>query len=157
MKRIILSWSLLLVLGSNLFAGTLNEVLPANTKMKISDKEKSGLFQKVENKNSNLAFLNKVFEFEQHQKVNFMITSDAHFTGVLTEVINKEDGTEQYKFASTNEKGLVLTLNVIRGADPDQITFLCKMSSPLHAYSLIMEKQPDIEVCCWKKDFTCTY
>jgi hypothetical protein len=157
MKRIILSWSLLLVLGSNLFAGTLTEVLPANAKMKLSDKEKSGLFQKVENKNSNLAFLDKVFEFEQHQKVDFMITSDAQFTGVLTEVINKEDGTEQYKFASTNEKGLVLTLDVIRGADPDQITFLCKMSSPLHAYSLIMEKQPDIAVCCWKKDFTCTY
>lgn len=157
MKRIILSWSLLLVLGSNLFAGTVNEVLPANAKMKISDKEKSGLFQKVENKNSNLAFLGQVFNFKQHQKVDFMITGDARFTGVLTEVINKEDGTEQYKFVSANEKGLVLTLDVIRGADPDQVTFLCKMSSPLHAYSLIMEKQPDIDVCCWKKDFTCTY
>jgi len=48
-------------------------------------------------------------------------------------------------------------MNVIRGADPDKVTFLCKMSSPLHAYSLVMEKQPDMEVCCWKKDFTCTY
>jgi len=157
MKKIILSWSLLLVLGSNLVAGTLHEVLPANAKLKMSDKEKSGLFQKVENKNSNLAFLDKVFAFKQHQKVDFMITSEAQFTGVLSEVITKEDGTEQYKFVSANEKGLVLTMNVIRGADPDKVTFLCKMSSPLHAYSLVMEKQPDMEVCCWKKDFTCTY
>jgi hypothetical protein len=157
MKRIILSWSLLFALGASSFAGTLNEGTPASDKVKRSDKEKSGLFQKVENKNSSLAFLGQVLDFQENQKVDFMITSDAHFSGVLTEIINNEDGSDQFKFVSTNEKGLTLTLTVVRGADPDQVTFLCKMSSPLHAYSLIMEKHPDIEVCCWKKDFTCSY
>ena len=157
MKRIILSWALLLALGTSSFAGTLNEGTPTSDKVKRSDKEKSGLFQKVENKNSSLAFLGQVLDFQENQKVDFMITSDAQFSGVLTEIINDGDGIEKYKFTSANEKGLVLTLSVLRGADPDQVTFLCKMSSPLHAYSLIMEKHPDMDVCCWKKDFTCSY
>jgi hypothetical protein len=157
MKRIILSWSLLLVLGAGAFAGTLNEVKPVHNKPNLSDKDKSGLFQKVENKNSNLAFLNQVFSFQENQKVDFMITSDARFTGVLTEIVNTEEGNEQFKFASVNEKGLTLSMTVLRDADPDKVTFLCKLSSPQHAYSLIMEKQPNVEVCCWKKDFTCSY
>ena len=157
MKRIILSWSLLLVLGAGAFAGTLNEVKPVHNKVNLSDKDKSGLFQKVENKNSNLAFLDQVFAVEANQKVDFMITSDAKFSGVLTEVLNTEDGNEQFKFASVNEKGLTLTMTVLRNADPDKVSFLCKLSSPLHAYSLILEKQPEEVACCWKKDFTCAY
>ena len=157
MKRIILSWSLLLVLAAGSFAGTLNEVKPVPNKLNLSDKDKSGLFQKVENKNSNLAFLQQVFSVEANQKVDFMITSDARFSGILTEVLNTEEGNEQYKFASVNEKGLTLTMTVLRDADPDKVSFLCKLSSPMHAYSLIMEKQADEAVCCWKKDFTCSY
>jgi len=157
MKRVILSWSLLLVLATGSFAGTLNEVKPVTNKPNLADKDRSGLFQKVENKNSNLAFLNQVFGVEANQKVDFMITSDARFSGILTEVLNTEEGNEQYKFASVNEKGLTLTMTVLRNADPDKVSFLCKLSSPLHAYSLIMEKQPEEAVCCWKKDFTCSY
>ena len=157
MKRVILSWSLLLVLATGSFAGTLNEVKPVANKPNLADKDRSGLFQKVENKNSNLAFLNQVFGVEANQKVDFMITSDARFSGILTEVLNTEEGNEQYKFASVNEKGLTLTMTVLRNADPDKVSFLCKLSSPLHAYSLIMEKQPEEAVCCWKKDFTCSY
>jgi hypothetical protein len=157
MKRIILSCSLLLVLSSGVFAGTLNEVKPVTIKVKLADKDKSGLFQKVENKNSNVAFLNQVFSVEANQKVDFMITGDAKFSGILTEVSNNAEGNEQFKFASVNEKGLTLTMTVLRDADPDKVSFLCKLSSPLHAYALILEKEPDVEVCCWKKDFTCRY
>lgn len=157
MKRLIFSWTMLLVFGASAFA----EPTPAskNTPGNAmeSDKGKSGLFHKVENKNSTLSFLYDVFGYEKNDKVSFMITSEAKFSGTLTDITISEEGNEQFNFISAEEKGLTLTLTVKRGADPDKVSYLCKLSSPQYAYSLILDKQPDMDVCCWKKDFTCSY
>lgn len=156
MKRLLFSWTMILVFGSGAFAEPIlgNNPTPNSNE---TDKGKTGLFHKVENKNSSLGFLYDVFGYEKNDNVSFMITNEAKFSGVLNNVVVNEEGDEQFIFNSTEEKGLTLTLTVKRHGDPDLVSFLCKLSSPQHAYSLILDKQPDMDVCCWKKDFICSY
>lgn len=157
MKRLIFNWTMLLVIGTSAFAEPTpaSKTNPGNSME--TDKGKSALFHKVENKNSTLGFLYDVFGYEKNDKVGFMITSEAKFSGVLSDITVSEDGNEQFTFNSSEEKGVTLSLTVIRHADPDKVSYLCKLTSPQHAYSLILDKQPDMDVCCWKKDFTCSY
>jgi hypothetical protein len=157
MKRLIFSWTMLLVFGTSAFAGPTPASKPNPGNTMESDKGKTGLFHKVENKNSSLGFLYDVFGYEKNDKVSFMITSEAKFSGMLTDITISEEGNEQFTFSSADEKGLTLTLTVMRHGDPDLVSYLCKLSSPQHAYSLILDKQPDMDICCWKKDFICSY
>jgi hypothetical protein len=149
MKKLLLSGTMLLFLFATSFAGPGNgggsEKVPGGGKVDLPV-----FFQKIEHQKNPLFFAGDVFGYKKNQKVRFHITEDVEFTGVLTDIlINEENGSEEFRFASSTEKGLVLTLNILRSGDPDLIGYACKLTSPTFPQALVMEKLPESAATPW--------
>jgi len=153
MKKLILSGTCLMLLLTSVLAGPANATDPILEKasgVRVKDIDLPGLFQKIEHKENPLLFAGAVFGYKKNQKVRFHITDDVEFTGVLTDIlINDETGAEEFRFASTNEKGVILTLNILRSGDPDLIGYACKITSPAFPQALVMEKLPEMSATPW--------
>jgi len=149
MKKLLLSGTMLMFLFVSSFAGNGggagSEEVPGTGK-----KDLPVFFQKIENHKNPLLFAGEVFGYKKNQKVRFHITEDVEFTGVLSEIlINEENGSEEFRFISSAEKGVVLTLNILRSGDPDLIGYACKLTSPSFPHALVMEKLPESAATPW--------
>ncbi|MFO0414472.1 MAG: hypothetical protein ACK50E_02375 [Bacteroidota bacterium] len=149
MKKLLLSGTMLMFLFVSSFAG--NAGGPGTEEVpKTGKKDLPVFFQKIENHKNPLLFTGEVFGYKKNQKVRFHITEDVEFTGVLSEIlINEENGSEEFRFVSTAEKGVVLTLNILRSGDPDLIGYACKLTSPSFPQALVMEKLPESAATPW--------
>ncbi len=149
MKKLLLSGTMLVFLFASSFAGNGGGV----GSEKVTGTGKDDLpvfFQKIEHQKNPLLFAGEVFGYKKNQKVRFHITEDVEFTGVLSEIlINEENGSEEFRFISSNEKGVVLTLNILRSGDPDLIGYACKLTSPSFPQALVMEKLPESAATAW--------
>ncbi len=149
MKKLLLSGTMLMFLFASSFAGNGggagSEKVPGTGKSDLPV-----FFQKIEHQKNPLLFAGEVFGYKKNQKVRFHITEDVEFTGVLSEIlINEENGSEEFRFISSTEKGVVLTLNILRSGDPDLIGYACKLTSPSFPQALIMEKLPEAAATPW--------
>ncbi len=143
MKKLLLSGTMILFLFGATIAGPGKET-------GIGGEDLPAYFQKIEHQKNPLLFVGEVFGYKKNQKVRFHITDDVEFTGILSEIlINEENGSEEFRFTSTTEKGVVLTLNVLRSGDPDLIGYACKLTSPTFPQALVMEKLPETAATPW--------
>ena len=143
MKKLLLSGTMLLFLFAVSFA-------EPGKGTGIGKEDVPVYFKKIEHQKNPLLFAEDVFGYKKNQKVRFHITDEVEFTGVLTEIlINEENGSEEFHFASTTEKGVVLTLNILRSGDPDLIGYACKLTSPTFSQALVMEKLPESAATPW--------
>lgn len=143
MKKLLLSGTMILFLFGATIAGPGKET-------GIGGEDLPAYFQKIEHQKNPLLFAGEVFGYKKNQKVRFHITDDVEFTGILSEIlINEENGSEEFRFTSTTEKGVVLTLNVLRSGDPDLIGYACKLTSPTFPQALVMEKLPETAATPW--------
>lgn len=143
MKKLLLSGTMILFLFGATIAGPGKETGKGGEDL-------PAYFQKIEHQKNPLLFAEEVFGYKKNQKVRFHITDDVEFTGILSEIlINEENGSEEFRFTSTTEKGVVLTLNVLRSGDPDLIGYACKLTSPTFPQALVMEKLPETAATPW--------
>jgi hypothetical protein len=143
MKKLLLSATMMFFLFAASFAGP-------GKGAGIGSEDLPAYFQKIEHQKNPLLFTGDVFGYKKNQKVRFHITDDVEFTGILSEIlINEENGSEEFRFSSTTEKGVVFTLNVLRSGDPDLIGYACKLTSPTFPQALVMEKLPESAATAW--------
>ncbi len=154
MKKLLFTGTMLMFFFAAAFAGPGKGTEPVAGKTneigKEGRKDLPVYFQKIENKKNPLLFAGDVFGYKKNQKVRFYVTEDVEFSGILTDIsINQESGAEEFRFISTVEKGVVLTLQILRSGDPDLIGYACKLTSPAYPHALIMEKLPETTSTPW--------